>query len=79
MFTIIRSIRMFAMFTQFFAMFAKLFSAGEKLSSSLDHLATWADESAGSFADEARILRVAKSNQLKRDTTVLIDNSPTAA
>lgn len=43
-----------AMFTQFFAFFTQLFSAAEKTASSLNHLATWADEAAGTFEDEAR-------------------------
>jgi hypothetical protein len=41
-------------FTAFFAFFTQLFSAGEKLASAANHLATWADEAAGTFEDRAR-------------------------
>ena len=42
------------MFTAFFAFFTQLFSAAEKGASALNHLATWADEAAGTFEDKAR-------------------------
>lgn len=51
---------MFNMFQQLFTALTVLFSAFEKLASSTNHLATWADEAAGSFADEARVQRTAK-------------------
>ena len=41
-------------FTAFFAFFTQLFSAAERGASALNHLATWADEAAGTFEDEAR-------------------------
>lgn len=59
---------MFAMFSQFFAAIASFFSAAEKLGSAANHLGTWADESAGAFADEARIQRTQKRMLLDSDT-----------
>lgn len=41
-------------FTALFAFFTQLFGAAEKAASALNHLATWADESAGTFEDTAR-------------------------
>lgn len=41
-------------FAAFFAFFTQLFSAAEKAASALNHLGTWADEAAGTFADESR-------------------------
>jgi uncharacterized protein with GYD domain len=41
-------------FKAMFAFFTQLFSAAEKGASALNHLATWADEAAGTFADKAR-------------------------
>lgn len=41
-------------FKALFAFFTQLFSAAEKGASALNHLATWADEAAGTFADKAR-------------------------
>lgn len=41
-------------FKAFFAFFTQLFSAAEKFASASNHLATWADEAAGTFADKAR-------------------------
>jgi hypothetical protein len=43
-----------AAFSAFFAFIVQLFSAAEKSASALNHLATWADEAAGTFEDEAR-------------------------
>lgn len=48
---------MFKMLAQLWAMFTVFFAAGEKLANATNHLATWAEESAGTFADEARINR----------------------
>lgn len=48
------------MFAQFFSFITTLFSAAEKLAKAGDHLATWSEESAGTFADEARIQRKAR-------------------
>lgn len=42
------------MFAMIFAFFTKLFSMMEKFASAGDHLATWADEAAGQFADVSR-------------------------
>jgi hypothetical protein len=53
-FNLIRSITMGTMFTALFAFFTQLFSAAEKGASALNHLATWADEAAGTFEDVAR-------------------------
>ena len=62
---------MFAMFRQLFAAIASFFSAAEKLGSAANHLGTWADESAGAFADEARIQRTQKRMKLDSDTNLL--------
>lgn len=62
---------MFAMFSQLFAAIASFFSAAEKLGSAANHLGTWADESAGAFADEARIQRTQKRMLLDSDTNRL--------
>ena len=51
---------MIQMFKQLFAMFTMFFSAGEKLGKTADNLATWAEESSGAFADQARIERAHK-------------------
>ena len=59
---------MFAMFRHLFAAIASFFAAAEKLGSAANHLGTWADESAGAFADEARIQRAQKKLQLDHDT-----------
>lgn len=63
---------MFAMFTQLFSFITKLFSACEKGASAIDHLGTWADESAGAFADEARITRQAKLNAAMKDSGITL-------
>lgn len=55
---------MFRMFTQLFAAITMLFQSFEKLALASNHLSTWAEESAGAFADEARVLRAAKLNAL---------------
>lgn len=44
-------------FKQIWLSIAMLFMAFEKGAGALNHLATWAEESAGTFADEARISR----------------------
>ena len=41
-------------FNTFFMFITQLFSAAEKAASALNHLATWADEAAGTFEDTAR-------------------------
>lgn len=55
---------MFSMFSQLFAMISMFFASGEKLGKATNHLATWAEESAAAFADEARVLRKSKLNAL---------------
>ena len=45
------------MLKQLWAAFTVLFLAFEKGAASLNHLATWAEETTGTFADEARIAR----------------------
>jgi hypothetical protein len=46
-----------SMFTSFFAFLVTMFGAAEKAASAANHLATWADEAAGTFADRARLER----------------------
>ena len=60
---------MFAAFAQFFATIIMFFKALEHSASAVNHLATWADESAGAFSDEARIERQKKLNGLNRELT----------
>ncbi len=55
---------MFKMFNQFFAMLSTLFAAGEKGAKSLDHMASWAEDTAAAFKDEAAITRIAKRKAL---------------
>lgn len=43
--------------SQFFTMFTTLFSAGDKGCKALEHLATWAEETADQFNQTARIER----------------------
>ena len=62
-----RSITMFNMFKQLFSAITLFFVATEKLASASNHLATWADESAAAFSDEARIERQKKLAKLKAD------------
>lgn len=45
---------------QLFIMLATFFSAGEKIAKTLDNLATVAEETSGSYVDEARADRQAK-------------------
>lgn len=56
---------MFKMFKQLFAALEVLFGAAEKGARALDHLATWSEETAGSFSDEARVERQKKALALK--------------
>lgn len=51
-------------FTAFFAFIIQLFSAAEKGASALNNLATWADESTGTFTDEARHKRQVRINEM---------------
>lgn len=55
------------MLTQLFTAMTKYFLAFEKSANATVHLATWAEESAGAFADEARIQRQARMNAMLRE------------
>lgn len=64
-----------SMFRQLWAMLTAFFSAGEVLgqatlggATALKHLSTWAEESAGSFADQARQQRL-QANAVLEATT----------
>jgi hypothetical protein len=61
---------MFQMFKQFFLAFTAFFVALEKTANATVHLSTWAEESAGAFADEARIQRQAKMNLMLKQERV---------
>lgn len=61
---------MFAMFKQFFLAITSLFVAADKTANALVHLSTWAEESAGAFADQARIERQAKMNAMLKEQKV---------
>lgn len=61
---------MFAMLKQFFLAFTAFFIALEKTANATVYLSTWAEESAGAFADEARIQRQYKLNQMLKETKV---------
>lgn len=60
---------MFNMFKQLFTAITVFFTAAEKLASATNHLATWSDETAAAFADEARIQRKQKLLLLNAETT----------
>lgn len=55
-----------SMLSQFFATITVFFGAMEKSARAVDHLSTWAEESAGSFADEARETRKLKLYKLEQ-------------
>lgn len=61
---------MFAMFKQFFLAITSFFIALEKTANATVHLSTWAEESAGAFADQARIERQAKMNAMLKEHKV---------
>lgn len=61
---------MFAMFKQFFNALTAFGFALEKGANATVHLGTWAEESAGAFADEARIQRQAKMNLMLKQERV---------
>ena len=61
---------MFRMFTQFFNTITVLFSALEKFAKSLDHIGTSTEELALSYADEQRIKRQSRLNQLMAESKV---------
>lgn len=54
-------------FTAFFAFIIQLFSAAEKGASALNNLATWADESTGTFTDEARHNRQKRIEEMMKE------------
>lgn len=54
----------FTMLVQIFSSITKYFVAFEKTANATVHLATWAEESAGAFADESRIKRQAQLNAM---------------
>jgi hypothetical protein len=56
---------MFKMFTQLWTALSMWFAAFEKFGGAISHLSTWAEESAGAFADEARMQRAAKMQALQ--------------
>ena len=61
---------MFKMFRQMFLALQTLFSAAEKGAKALEHLASWAEESAATYADEARLdrqERIAAAKRLKNN------------
>ena len=62
---------MFDMFRQLFLAMKTLFSAAEKGAKALEHLATWAEEAAGTYADEARLERQERIAAAKR-----LNNNP---
>ena len=66
---------MFAMFTRLFAAISSFFAAAEKLGQATNHIATWAEESAGAFADEARVNRAAKLNALNAANQLQLEQS----
>lgn len=57
-------------FTAFFAFIIQLFSAAEKGASALNNLATWADESTGTFTDEARHNRQQRINAMMAEANI---------
>ena len=58
---------MFAMFKQLFTAITVFFIALEKNANAINHLSSWAEETAGAFADEARIERAKKLANLNAD------------
>ena len=56
------------MFQQFFSALTMLFMSFEKLAKASNHLSTWAEEAAGSVADEARVQRKARLAALNAET-----------
>ena len=55
---------------QLFTAITVFFQATEKLANATNHLSTWAEETAASFADEARIMRIANRTKLLSDNKV---------
>lgn len=52
--------------TQFFSTMFVFFSMTEKFAKAGEHVATVAEESAGAYADEARIKRVAQIKEMQK-------------
>lgn len=52
---------------QLFVAITVFFSATEKVANAVNHLATWSEETAAQFADEARINRAKQLAQLKAE------------
>lgn len=61
---------MFQMFKQLFIAITSFFVALEKTANATVHLSTWAEESAGAFADEARVQRQAKMNLMLKQERI---------
>lgn len=61
-----------AMLKQIFTAITVFFGSVEKLAKASDHLSTWAEETAGAFADEAREQRKLKLAALKKEANVAI-------
>jgi hypothetical protein len=59
-----------AMFTALFAALTQLFGAFEKTASAANHLATWADEAAGTFEDEARHKRQERIKEMLKEAGI---------
>jgi hypothetical protein len=55
---------------QLFTAITVFFQAFEKLANTTNHLATWSEETAASFSDEARIMRIANRTKLLSDNKV---------
>ena len=62
------------MVTQFFTMFSNLFSAANKICITADNLATVAEESSGTYRDQARIDREIKIKALEASRAKRIEN-----
>lgn len=54
------------MFKAFNAFITSLFTSLNSFALALGHIASWTEESAGSFADEARISRAAQQVELNK-------------
>lgn len=55
---------------QLFTAVTVFFMAFEKMAQATNHLATWSEETAASFSDEARIMRIASRTKLLKDNNV---------
>lgn len=59
------------MFKAFNRFVTTLFTAMNSFALALNHIAAWTEESAGSFADEARVGRQAQLAQLNKDLKIV--------